>query len=136
MIFDALFVKALFGAGLLLLLIGIWAAQRSRHPFDIRDALMDGATGKASLNALILVTFAALSAWVVIDRENDGKDDVGGILATVLGIFVGGRVVAQGISAFKPVEPGSHVEQTTVRKETVTTVEPDPPPVVAKKGKR
>ena len=109
-----------------LVLIGLWTAQKSTHPFDIRDTLMDAQTGKASLNALILALAFALSTWVVIDRENDGKDDVPELLLGVLGIFVLGRLGAQTVAAFKPgPEAGATVEQTIVRTETTTT----PPPV-------
>lgn len=105
--------------GVLLLAWAIVAAQRSKHLFDVRDALMDPATNKASLNALIIVALVALSCWVVIDREIDGKDDVGAILGTALGIFVAGRVGAQVISTLnKPPEPGISTEVTVVQKET------------------
>jgi drug/metabolite transporter (DMT)-like permease len=126
-ILDSSLIRWLLLGGIILLIVAFWAAQRSnKHPFDLRDTLMDASTGKASLNACVLVLFAFISAWVIIDRENDGKDDVGGILAMVLGIFVAGRVVAQGIAAYRPIEPGATVEQTTVRKETTVTADPKP----------
>jgi hypothetical protein len=129
MIFDSIFVKLVLIGGMLFLIVGIWMAQRSNHPFDLRDTLMDQSTGKASLNACIILMAFLLSLWVVVDRENDGKDDVPNLLLGVLGIFVLGRLGAQGINAWKnPTEPGATVEQTTVRKETVTTVPPPPPP--------
>lgn len=116
--------------GLAFLAMGLYVAQRSRHPFDVRDILMDSATGRASTNAVILVGMALLSAWVVVVRQMADKDDVGSILGTVIGIFVGGRVAAQGISALEKRGnvPGSTLEQTTIRKETTRVDSPDAPP--------
>ncbi len=112
--------------GAIAVLCLLWAMQRSGHAFDIRDALMDSATGKASLNAIILFGMALLSAWVVVDRENDGKDDVGSILLGVLGIFVTGRVLAQGVSAFKPTDEAKRVTDTTTVTSTTEVVKPPP----------
>ncbi len=128
MLSDVHFVRLLLAIGGVLILGALWAAQRSKHPFDLRDTLMDPASGKASLNALILAMMAALATWVVIDRENDGRDDVGSILSLVLGIFVVARLGAQGINKFggQP-DAGSTVEQTVTRKETTTIPAPPVP---------
>ena len=110
------------GAGAILALLFLWSFQRSAHPFKIEDALMDPATSKASLNALILALMASLAAWVVVDREIAGKDDVSSILLGVLGIFVGGRVMAQGINQFKPApDIGTTIKETVRERETSTT---------------
>ena len=94
-----LLIGLLFAGGTIIIL-ALWVAQKSHHPFDLRDVLMDPGTGKASLNALILSIMAALAIWVVIDRESDGRDDVTTLLLGVLGIFVTGRVGAQLVNKF------------------------------------
>lgn len=111
------------GVGGLVVLVGLWAAQRSKHPFDIRDVLMDPATGKASLNSLLIAMMGGLSIWLVVDRELGGgrpDDGVAALLPTILGVFVGGRVLAQGINAFKAGQPGpTTLSETTERSITV-----------------
>lgn len=111
------------GVGGLVVLVGLWAAQRSKHPFDIRDVLMDPATGKASLNSLLIAMMGGLSIWLVVDRELGGgrpDDGVAALLPTILGVFVGGRVLAQGISAYKATQPGP----TTVTESRSITIPP------------
>lgn len=108
---DVLAVRLMLIVGALILLALLWWAQSAKdHPFDIRDVLMDQSTGKASLNALILLAMAALSSWVVVDRQNDGSDDVTTLLLGVLGIFVAGRVGAQVVATLKPQEPATTEE--------------------------
>lgn len=110
------------GVGGIALLIFLWSAQKSRHPFDIRDVLMDPATGKASLNALIIAVFALLSCWVVVDRELQLTTDVPTVLLGVLGVFVTGRAVAQGINAFKPSPDVGVTTRELVTRDTTTTL--------------
>ena len=95
-------VQATLGIVFLCALWFIVRAQRAEdHPYDLRDTLMDAATRKASLNAHILAVMALMATWVCIDRSNNGKD-VDNLVLGVLGIFVLGRLGAQGIAAFRP----------------------------------
>lgn len=97
-------VQAFLGVMMLCAVWALYRAQRDkRHPYDVRDTLMDAATGKASLNAHILAAMAVMAVWVCIDRSNDGKD-VDSLVLGVLGIFVVGRLGAQAVSTFKPKE--------------------------------
>jgi hypothetical protein len=57
------------------------------NAYNIVDILM-GPGNRASLTNHILLWFAGLSSWVVIDRELKGKDDVSTILLGVLGVFI------------------------------------------------
>lgn len=108
--------------GAVLVLLGLWRAQKSSHVFNVFDMLINPSTGKASLNAVTLAVMALLAVWVTVDREQQGKDDVPSLLAMVLGIFVAGRVGAQAISAFKP---GPDLNTTVERTQTeVVTKEP------------
>lgn len=112
-------------AGVILLLLLVWSAQRSKHAFDWKDMLMDPTTNKASLNAGILALMAMMALWVCVQRSSDGKD-VDTLVLGVLGIFVTGRLGAQGIAAFKRApDAGSTVEET-VRKTVVTAQAPPP----------
>lgn len=103
---DWLYIALLVGGVAFLILT--WIADRSKCPFKLHDLWIDASTGKASLNAVIITGFALLSGWVVIVRV--AHADVGTILLGVIGVFVGGRVVAQGISAFKPTN-GKPIEE-------------------------
>jgi hypothetical protein len=89
------------GLGMVAVLLLAWAAQKSDHAFDIRDTLMDPATGKASLYACTIWLTLLMSLWICIDRANDGKD-VDNLVLGVLGIFVLGRLGYQGLEKFRP----------------------------------
>lgn len=115
---------ALAGGGLVVL-SGIWAAQKSKHPFDIRDVLMDPTTNKASLNNCTLALFALLSMWLVVDRELRDLPGVDTILLGVLGIFVVGRGATQAVNAFKAGQPGPTTITETI--ERTASVPPDRP---------
>lgn len=88
--------------GLLLALVYVWKLQLSNHPFDIRDTLIDTATGKASLNACCVWIMCWMSVYVCVNPDIKDKD---GLVLGVLAIFVGGRVGAQAIKAFSPPTP-------------------------------
>lgn len=90
-------VQILLACGMLFILILIWLVQRSKHPFDIRDTLMDSKTGKASQYAIILWLMTGMAMWVCIDRSNDGKD-VDTLVLGVLSIFVLGRAASSFIN--------------------------------------
>ena len=66
------------------------ALHRADNAFDLRDLLLDHRTGRASVDNFVLLIMAAMSAWVVVDRSNQGKD-VETLLLGVLGIFVVAR---------------------------------------------
>ena len=66
------------------------ALHRDDNNFDLRDLLLDHRTGRASVDNFVLLLMAAMSAWVVVDRSNQGKD-VETLLLGVLGIFVVAR---------------------------------------------
>ena len=66
------------------------ALHRADNAFDLRDLLLDHRTGRASVDNFVLLLMAAMSAWVVVDRSNQGKD-VETLLLGVLGIFVVAR---------------------------------------------
>lgn len=89
-------------------LVVIWITLRldrkRGNQYNFVDILMDPATNKASLSAHIVLWMAIMSIWVVIDRSNDGKD-VDTLMATVLGIFVMGRVMGKGIDAWRDKDP-------------------------------
>lgn len=117
------------GGGVIMLTLFLWAAQRSAHPFDIRDVLMDPATGKAGLNALGVAVMLFLSCWVIVDRELAGKEDVGSILNIALLTFVGGRVASGAIAAFKPTTDVGTTTRTTTDTVIVAPTVPDPVPI-------
>ena len=124
---------------ILILLFGwsLYRAQRYRgnHPYDIRDTMMDTSVGKASLNAHILAGLAIVSSWTCIQMVNQGKDPTA-FMTIVLGIFVGGRVGAQWISASKGApSPGSVETTETVERTVKTDVTPAVPANPLAKGK-
>lgn len=101
--------KLVLAVGAVLVFVWLYQGQRSKHPFNAYDLLLDPATGKASVNAISILFTLALSLWVVVHRELGGgraDDGVASLLTSVLGVFVGGRVIAQGISAYKDTKPG------------------------------
>ena len=92
-------------------------------PYDIRDTLMDQQTGKASVDAHVLVFMAVLSAWVIVSMVLDGKP-VDTILLSVLGIFVVGREAKRLTNAWKPPPPAEGAPdfaRTTTETTTQTT---------------
>lgn len=124
----------------ILMLLFAWTLYRAQrypgdHPYDIRDTMMDAATNKASLNAHILAGLAIVSSWSCIQMVSQGKDPTA-FMTIVLGLFVGGRVGAQWISANKGApSPGSVETTETVERTTKTDVTPAAPtnPLAKKK---
>ena len=80
------------------------ALHRADNSFDLRDLLLDHRTGRASVDNFVLLLMAAMSAWVVVDRSNQGKD-VETLLLGVLGIFVVAREAKRAISSRTPPPP-------------------------------
>ena len=77
-------------------------------PYDVRDVLIDTATGKASLNAHILAGMAIMSGWVCVTNDDPSALLVQLILG-VLGIFVVGRLGAQAVSKLGPKGEPEHM---------------------------
>ena len=75
--------------------------HRADNSFDLRDLLLDHRTGRASVDNFVLLLMAAMSAWVVVDRSNQGKD-VETLLLGVLGIFVVAREAKRAINSRTP----------------------------------
>ena len=100
------------GVGGLLLLLLVWHVHRSKSAFDFADLLIDPVTNRASLANVTLIFFAALSAWVVVDRELRNLPAVDTILIAVLGIFVAGKAVAAVTNAFKTSDGPTTVRET------------------------
>jgi hypothetical protein len=96
----------LWAAGVLLVvLITLHLEGKKGNGYTFVDVLKNPVTGKADLNAHIVLWLALMCVWVIIDRSNDGKD-VDTLVATVLGVFVLGRVAGKGIDAWKDKPPG------------------------------
>lgn len=116
---------------LLLLVGGVWMIYRYNklnERYNVVDMLIGG-DGRASVGNHIQLSFAALSMWVVVDRELAGKDDVSTILLGVLGVFVAKQAATQITEAMnKPTEPISTTTTTTTehKEETKTTAKPKP----------
>ncbi len=128
---------SLVNALLLILLLGfawmMYRFNRNNKNYNVVDILTDP-LGRASLTNHILAAFAALSIWVVVDREMDGKDDVSTILLGVLAVFVTKQAATQITDIInKPTEPISTTTTTTTEHKEETTVPPTNP---LKKGKR
>ena len=117
------FAAAVFAV---LILVLLWRATKSpRHPFDWKDLLMDQATNKGSLNAVIIIVMAGISIVSVLTLLS-WKSDPSNLLLGILGVFVTGRAVAQGINAFAP--PAAPSVTTTTSTET-TIKSSDAPPM-------
>jgi hypothetical protein len=116
------------GMLIIMLLLFVWMVirfNRSEVKYNVVDILM-GPDDRANLTNHILLTMAGLAAWVVIDREMDGKEDVGSILVQVLGIFVLGKAAVAVTGIIKrPDAPSQTATETTVKRvETVTAGPP------------
>lgn len=127
------FLPRLTGSQALLALLsvsGLWAlyrAQRYRgaHPYDVRDMMMDNATGKASLNAHIIAAMAIMAIYVCVVRAQRNEDPTG-LITIVLGTFVGARLISQGISAYKPPVDGQQTQVDKTERTTTTTTKANP----------
>ena len=80
------------------------ALHRADNSFDLRDLLLDHRTGRASVDNFVLLLMAAMSAWVVVDRSNQGRD-VETLLLGVLGIFVVAREAKRFTASRTPPPP-------------------------------
>jgi hypothetical protein len=93
-----LWLSAFVGVAVFIALM--YRANRSDNPFRLVDLILEGDPPRASLNKLTLAIFALLSVWVVVIAALDNKIDpaVSALLLGVLGIFVVGRLGAQGVA--------------------------------------
>lgn len=104
-------------AGALFLVALLFAHARRRNPLDLTDMLRDRSTGKASLNAFILLTMSLLSCVCVIAGISR-EWDVTNLLLGVLGIFVLQRGVTQTVDTIKGPPPTPDKTGSTSTKET------------------
>jgi hypothetical protein len=115
----------------ILVLAFIWMMYRfnksNKNKYNIVDILM-GPGNRASLTNHILLWFAGLSSWVVIDRELKGKDDISTILLGVLGVFVLQKTANIVTDLMNKPEVGTATatETSVVTTETKATVRPKP----------
>ena len=71
-----------------IVLMTLWRWQRDKaNAYDLRDLLLDHATNRASVDKHVVLGFAALSGWVVVSRQLDGKE-VETLLLGISGIFI------------------------------------------------
>lgn len=121
-------LSAINGLLFIMLLCFVWMVVRFNNSdgntYNIVDILM-GANNRASMQNHVLVGMAMLSGWVIIDREMDGRDDVGTILLGVLGIFVAGKTATTITDIIKkPDAPSQVVTETTTKHVETTSVQP------------
>lgn len=97
---SAVFLWLSAFAGIAVFIALMYRANRSDNPFRLVDLILEGDPPRASLNKLTLAIFALLSVWVVVIAALDNKIDpaVSALLLGVLGIFVVGRLGAQGVA--------------------------------------
>jgi hypothetical protein len=120
------------GMLIIMLLLFVWMIvkfnQGQDNVYNVVDLLM-GPNNRANLTNHILLAMVGLAAWVVIDREMDGKDDVGSILVQVLAIFVLGKSAVAVTDIIKrPDAPSQVATETTVKHVETTTAGPPPKP--------
>lgn len=94
----------LIAVGLVLLLVMIrWHADK-KNPYDLRDLLVDHATGKAGIDKHVTLWFSGLSSWVVVSRQLAGKE-VETLLLGVLGIFILQRAASKALDTYASTRP-------------------------------
>lgn len=93
-------------ATLLLTLIALsfYFQMKRGNGFDILDALKDPVSKKTSLDALIVVFFALLSAWYVM-RETLNDQHPGSLLIQIITIFVIYRGAKQALDVWGQKPP-------------------------------
>lgn len=71
-----------------------------KGPYDVRDLVMTN--GVADLGKHMILFFAFLSAWVIIQKVLlDPKGDITGLITIVLGTFVGEKVLNRFADAMR-----------------------------------
>lgn len=136
---ELLGLTLVLGMVLLLAIVQIKETGSSKR-LDFAWLFLDQQSGKVSRSGVMAFGGFLLGCWVVVDAEQSGHLDW-----SFLGIFLSYCAGVRALEVWKPKdeqrEPGSTVEQTTVRKETLTVParpdDPDAPAPVAKpKAKR
>jgi hypothetical protein len=116
------------GAVLILILLLVWAIYRLNRTdgngYNVSDILM-GPNNRASAQNHILVGFALLSGWAVVDMELKQKD-VTYLLLGVLGIFVTGKTVTVATDMMNRDTSGGSSTSTSTTSTVVT--KPSAPP--------
>lgn len=137
---DGISGSELLGLTLVLGMVALLAVVQAKETgsskkLDFAWLFLDAQTGKVSRSGVMAFGGFLLGMWVVVDAEQSGHLDWS-FLGTFLSYCAGVRAMELWRPKDPPADPGSVVEQTTVRKEVVTTaapaVDPEPPP----KGKR
>ncbi len=97
---------SLFAIVVASIVVLIWFHLRRGNTFIFSDLLIDPVTKKASIEAIVTLFFAILSAWyVVIKTMNPAAGNVGPELVQILMVFLVYRGVKQGIQAYKDKPP-------------------------------
>ncbi len=90
---------------------GIYRWQtREDNDYDVLQ-MLTGRDGRADLSAHLIVVFAGLSVWVVVQQALS-KQPVTELLLGILGIFVGGKALGGFSDAMKnrpPQAPASDI---------------------------
>ncbi len=90
---------------------GIYRWQtREDNDYDVLQ-MLTGRDGRADLSAHLIVVFAGLSVWVVVQQAL-AKQPVTELLLGILGIFVGGKALGGFSDAMKnrpPAQPGADI---------------------------
>lgn len=112
-------------------LFGLYRWQmRDDNDYDVIDMLMKD--GKADLSALLIVVFAVLSVWVVVQQAL-AKALSTELLLGILGIFVGGKAVDGFSDAMRKRPPPPPPVDQSVNLLAGATVQPSgsPPPATS-----
>lgn len=113
----------ILAGGLAFVAVTFWVAHRSRDAkFDAFDLVMED--GKASKIAVAYMLVLAVSTWVIIDQQIDGKLSEG-TLGLWLGAWVG-PLVAKVVFG-KDAAPATTSTITMTKTTTEAPTEPDKP---------
>lgn len=115
--------------GLLALFFGVlvYFHFRKGNTYSVVDILLDAKTGKASLDAHVVLFFAGLSAWYIVLRTLE-HEDVGRELIEILGIMILYRGAKQAIQAYRdrPADFAGRDGDTIVERQVVLPASPPP----------
>lgn len=92
----------------------------SKQRYDFSDLFKDEITRRASLGNLIIIFFAVLSGWVVVQLVQRDKP-VETLLLGVLAVFVANGLVKRGINAYTAVSEGPKPATGAATEESATT---------------
>lgn len=74
-------------------------APSSKQKYDFSDLFKDDTTKKASLGNLVIIFFAVLSGWTVVELVRRDKP-VETLLLGILAVFIANGLVKRGINAY------------------------------------